>query len=156
MKSFPDTSLTSTTTPSTSDETDDLRPKVLVVATDRDAFGIPVEQVREVIRMGALHWVPGSPSVLRGITNVRGTIVTVLDLQAILSGERAVTVGSIVLLEYGSRLIGLAVRAVYDVRAIDEPPESQSEPAPVGDHIVPLDAVALCARHLHSADERER
>ena len=132
MKSFPDTSLTSTTTPSTSDETDDLRPKVLVVATDRDAFGIPVEQVREVIRMGALHWVPGSPSVLRGITNVRGTIVTVLDLQAILSGERAVTVGSIVLVEYGSRLIGLAGRAVYDCRANDEPPESQAEPPPGG------------------------
>ena len=69
---------------------------------------------------------------------------------------RAVTAGSIVLLEYGSRLIGLAVRAVHDVRAIDEPPESPSEPEPVRDHIVLLDAVALCARHLHSADERER
>ena len=129
---------------------------MLVVAVDRDAFGIPVEQVREVIRSAALRRVPGSPPVLRGIVNVRGAIVTVLDLQALLSGERAVTAGSIVLLEYGSRLIGLAVHAVHDVRVLDASLELQHEPVSALDHIVPLDAVALCARHLHSADERER
>ncbi|QJR35324.1 chemotaxis protein CheW [Gemmatimonas groenlandica] len=129
---------------------------MLVVASDRDAFGIPVEQVREVIRSAALRRVPGSPPVLRGIVNVRGGIVTVLDLQALLSGERAVTAGSVVLLEYGSRLIGLAVHAVHDVRVLDAPLESQPESESALDRIVPLDAVALCARHLHSADERER
>ena len=129
---------------------------MLVVAVDRDAFGIPVEQVREVIRSAALRRVPGSPPVLRGIVNVRGAIVTVLDLQALLSGERAVTAGSIVLLEYGSRLIGLAVHAVHDVRVLDASLELQHEPVSALDRIVPLDAVALCARHLHSADEREQ
>ncbi len=129
---------------------------MLVVAVDRDAFGIPVEQVREVIRSAALRRVPGSPPVLRGIVNVRGAIVTVLDLQALLSGERAVTAGSVVLLEYGSRLIGLAVHAVHDVRVLDASLELQHEPVSALDRIVPLDAVALCARHLHSADERER
>lgn len=129
---------------------------MLVVASDRDAFGIPVEQVREVIRSAALRRVPGSPPVLRGIVNVRGGIVTVLDLQALLSGERAVTAGSVVLLEYGSRLIGLAVHAVHDVRVLEAPLESPPESESALDRIVPLDAVALCARHLHSADERER
>ena len=129
---------------------------MLVVAVDRDAFGIPVEQVREVIRSAALRRVPGSPPVLRGIVNVRGAIVTVLDLQALLSGERAVTAGSVVLLEYGSRLIGLAVHAVHDVRVLDASLELQHEPVSALDRIVPLDAVALCARHLHSADEREQ
>ena len=156
MKSSPDTSRTITTTPSISDDGDEQRPRVLLVATDRELFGIPVEQVREVIRSAALRWVPGSPPVLRGIVNVRGAIVTVLDLQALLSGERAVTAGSVVLLEYGSRLIGLAVHAVHDVRVLAAPLGSQSESASTSDRIVPLDAVALCARHLHSADERER
>ncbi len=146
-----------TTRPSISgDDGDDQRPRVLVVAADREAFGIPVEQVREVIRSASLRRVPGSPPVLRGIVNVRGAIVTVLDLQALLSGERAVTAGSVVLLEYGSRLIGLAVHAVHDVRVLEASLESAHEPASALDRIVPLDAVALCARHLHSADERER
>ena len=155
MKSFPDTSRTITTTPSSLDDADEQRPRVLVVAVDRETFGIPVEQVREVIRSAALRRVPGSPPVLRGIVNVRGAIVTVLDLQALLSGERAVTAGSVVLLEYGSRLIGLAVQAVHDVRVLEAPLESPYEPDSALDRIVPLDAVALCARHLHSADERE-
>ena len=129
---------------------------MLVVTSDRDAFGIPVGQVREVIRSAMLRRVPGSPPVLRGIVNVRGAIVTVLDLQALLSGERAVTAGSVVLLEYGSRLIGLAVHAVHDVRVLEASLESPNESASALDRIVPLDAVALCARHLHSADERER
>ena len=129
---------------------------MLVVAADRDVFGIPVEQVREVIRSAALRRVPGSPPVLRGIVNVRGAIVTVLDLQALLSGERAVTAGSVVLLEYGSRLIGLAVHAVHDVRVLEASLEPHPESESAADRIVPLDAVALCARHLHSADERER
>ena len=156
MKSFPDTSRTITTTPSSLDDADEQRPRVLGVAVDRETFGIPVEQVREVIRSAALRRVPGSPPVLRGIVNVRGAIVTVLDLQALLSGERAVTAGSVVLLEYGSRLIGLAVQAVHDVRVLEAPLESPYEPDSALDRIVPLDAVALCARHLHSADEREQ
>ena len=129
---------------------------MLVVAADRGTFGIPVAQVREVIRSARLRRVPGSPPVLRGIVNVRGAIVTVLDLQALLSGERAVTAGSVVLLEYGSRLIGLAVHAVHDVRVLEASLESHPESESTLDRIVPLDAVALCARHLHSADERER
>ena len=155
-KSFPDTSRTITTTPSIDEHDDEQRPRVLVVASDRDAFGIPVGQVREVIRSAMLRRVPGSPPVLRGIVNVRGAIVTVLDLQALLSGERAVAAGSVVLLEYGSRLIGLAVHAVHDVRVLEASLESLNESASALDRIVPLDAVALCARHLHSADERER
>ncbi|WP_373062087.1 chemotaxis protein CheW [Gemmatimonas sp.] len=157
MKSFPDTSQTITTTPSISgDDGDEQRPRVLVVASDRDTFGIPVEQVREVIRSASLRRVPGSPPVLRGIVNVRGAIVTVLDLQALLTGARAVTAGSVVLLEYGSRLIGLAVHAAHDVRVLEALLESPHERESAVDRIVPLDAVALCARHLHSADERER
>jgi purine-binding chemotaxis protein CheW len=156
MKSSPDTSPTTTTTPTRSDVADEQLPRVLLVAADRTLFGIPVEQVREVLRSAAVSWVPGSPPVLRGIVNVRGAIVTVLDLQALRSGERAVTAGSVVLLEYGSRLIGLAVHAVHDVRVLAAPLASQPESASTPDHIVPLDAVALCARHLHSADERER
>lgn len=154
MNSSPDSTLiVATTTTTNSDEAGDQRPRVLIVAADRSAFGIPVEQVREVIRADGLRRVPGSPPVLRGIANVRGAIVTVLDLQALLSGVRAVTVGSIVLLEHGSRLIGLAVRAVHDVRALDALLEDPLEPVPALDRIVPLDAVALCARHLLSADE---
>lgn len=129
---------------------DDHRPQWLVVASAGTLFGIPVEQVREVVRPLGLRVVPGAPVIQAGIVNVRGAIVTVLDLQALRTGERAVTPGSIVLLQHGARPIGLVVDAVHDVRGAA--PDAPDAPADVA----VLDAVALCARHLHSAEERAR
>jgi len=72
---------------------------------------------------------PGAPPFVRGLINVRGTIVTVLDLGARLDPSRApVESGSIVLVRYRERLVGLAVEEVVDVRelAIDEAPAGAS------------------------------
>ncbi len=125
-------------------------PQWLVVAVGTTRYGIPVDQVREVVRPGGLRPVPGAPAQQAGIVNVRGAIVTVLDLAAVQTGLRAVAPGSIVLLQYGARAIGLTVDVVHDVRAV----ESGDAGSPEG--IVPLDAVDLCARHLHSGEARER
>jgi purine-binding chemotaxis protein CheW len=131
-------------------DVDDHRPQWLVVASAGGLWGIPVDQVREVVRPVGLRPVPGSPTIQAGIVNVRGAIVTVLDLQALRTGERAVTPGSIVLLQHGARPIGLVVDTVYDVRGAA--PDNPEAPADV----TVLDAVALCARYLHSAEERAR
>lgn len=132
-------------------ETDeDQRSQWLMVTSGGTPLAIPVEQVREVVRPGGLRSVPGTPAFQAGIINVRGAIVTVLDLQALRTGERAVTPGSIVLLQHGARSIGLAVDSVQDVRS--EVP-AQSDPQA---HVAMLDAVALCARYLHSDGERTR
>jgi purine-binding chemotaxis protein CheW len=125
-------------------------PQWLVVVVGGMRCGIPVEQVREVVRPGGLRPVPGAPVQQAGIVNVRGAIVTVLDLAAMQTGARAVAPGSIVLLQYGARVIGLTVDAVLDVRAVETGEAGRA------DDIVPLDAVALCARHLHSGEARER
>jgi chemotaxis signal transduction protein len=92
--------------------------------------------------------------VVRGIVNVRGAVVTVLELAELLGAVRAVTSTSVVLLEHGSRLIGLAVDAVRDVRVQDANPAE----ADAADNVpvTPLDAVALCAPHLLSSEEMGR
>jgi chemotaxis signal transduction protein len=132
------------------DTDEDQGPQWLVVTSGGEAFGIPVEQVREVVRPLGLKAVPGTPAIQAGIINVRGAIVTVLDLRALRTGERAVTPGSIVLLQHGARPIGLTVDTVQDVRvAAPDHPDAPS-------HATVLDAVALCERHLHSAEERTR
>jgi purine-binding chemotaxis protein CheW len=135
------------------DDEDEQRPHDLIVTLGTHRYGIPVEQVREVIRPGTMTRVPGAPVMVRGIVNVRGAVVTVLDLQSLLTGERAVTVGSIVLLEHGTRLVGLAVHTVRDVRAAGGAEGLATEGPTDGEVVVPLDAAALCARHLLSSEE---
>ena len=132
---------------------DDERPQALTVVVGGKTYGIPVAQVREVIRLGVITRVPGAPRSVVGIVNVRGAVVTVLDLSRLLTRERAVTVGSIVLVEHGSRLVGLAVQTVRDVRAAHGAGEIASSEPTEGEVVEPLDAAALCARYLLSSEE---
>lgn len=126
-----------------------------MVAVGADEYGIPVEQAREVVRADQVTRVPGAPPMLRGIINVRGAVVTVLELSVLLGAERAVTSSSVVLLEHGPRLIGLAVDAVRDVRVQERSGDVES-PSFGQSTVAPLDAVALCAPHLLTAEEMGR
>ena len=137
------------------DDADDAHPRVLVVRVGDREYGIPVAQVREVVRADVLARVPGASPMVRGVINVRGTVVTVLELSVLLRARRAVTVPSVVLLEHGSRVIGVAVDAVRDVR-LDASVASEDMAPSDHPHVTPLDAVALCAPHLLSSEEMER
>lgn len=44
-------------------------------------FGIPVEQVQEVVRPQPITPVPLAPKVIRGLINLRGQILTAIDLR---------------------------------------------------------------------------
>ncbi len=44
-------------------------------------FGVPVQQVQEVIRYQEMTRVPLTPPVIRGLINLRGQIVTAVDLR---------------------------------------------------------------------------
>jgi len=48
---------------------------------DRHFFGVPVQQVQEVIRYQEMTGVPLVPQVVRGLINLRGQIVTAIDLR---------------------------------------------------------------------------
>ena len=64
---------------------------------------------------------PGAPSYVQGLINLRGTIVTVLDLGVRLGATRErVPEGSIMLVAMpgNARLVGVAVEEVMDVRVV--------------------------------------
>jgi purine-binding chemotaxis protein CheW len=48
---------------------------------DGQFFGVPVRQVQEVIRYQEMTRVPLVPQVVRGLINLRGQIVTAIDLR---------------------------------------------------------------------------
>ena len=48
---------------------------------DRLFFGVEVEQVQEVIRYQEITRVPLAPGVVQGLINLRGQIVTAIDLR---------------------------------------------------------------------------
>jgi purine-binding chemotaxis protein CheW len=97
-----------------------------------EVFALDICTVREIIQYDCLTSVPMMPAFVRGVINLRGAVVPVIDLQSRF-GRAAATVGKktcIVIFDYirdGERMeLGLLVDAVSEVIDIDshdiEPP----------------------------------
>src|SRR5215213_140962 len=95
-----------------------------------EEFGIPIETVREVLRVGDITRVPQAPPHVKGITNLRGRIVPIVSIKTRMGlPDTPLTVRSrCVLVEAHGRLLGLLVDAVSNVvkvpmAAVAPPPE---------------------------------
>ena len=92
-------------------------------------FGIDVLKIQEVIRFQDVTEVPLAPAAVRGLLNLRGAIVSALDLRARIGMEPQegdVTPCNIVC-QIGDGLASLLVDRIGDVVEIDQ---SQLEPPP--------------------------
>ncbi|MCW4015386.1 MAG: chemotaxis protein CheW [Candidatus Bathyarchaeota archaeon] len=84
-------------------------------------YGVPVEQVREVRDMQAVTPVPGAPTYVEGVTNLRGQIITVMDLRKRLNiEERKGSGAKIIVIEMGKAAVGVVVDTVTEVSTIAE------------------------------------
>jgi purine-binding chemotaxis protein CheW len=82
-------------------------------------YGCDVRETQEIIPLSRMTRLPGAPAYVRGLINVRGTIVTVLDLGLRLNPGRAPSdEGSVLLVRHRERLVGMVVDDVLDVRAL--------------------------------------
>ena len=95
--------------------------RTLLFSVAERVYGCDIEAVCEIIPYRRATRLPGAPPYVQGLINLRGTLVTVLDLGRRLEPSRApVREGSIILAEHGTRLVGIAVDEVMDVQAIVE------------------------------------
>lgn len=84
---------------------------------DGETYGINVMQVREVLRYSEIAAVPGAPSYVLGIINLRGNVVTVIDTRhrfGLAPGE--ITDNTrIVVIESEKNVVGIMVDSVSEV-----------------------------------------
>lgn len=79
-------------------------------------FGVPVTQVQDILTPDAVAPVPGGPAEVRGLINLRGRIVTVIDMRTRLSLPRSEKkTGMCVTIECGGEPYTLWVDSVGDV-----------------------------------------
>jgi len=55
--------------------------KYLTVVLDNEAYGLAVLKVREIIRMQKITPVPQMPEFVKGVINLRGRVIPVIDLR---------------------------------------------------------------------------
>ncbi|MCW4034834.1 MAG: chemotaxis protein CheW [Candidatus Bathyarchaeota archaeon] len=81
-------------------------------------YGVPVEQVREVRDVQVVTPVPGAPSYVEGVTNLRGQIITVMDLRKRLNIIKDGASEKIIVIELGKAAVGVVVDSVTEVSTI--------------------------------------
>jgi purine-binding chemotaxis protein CheW len=127
---------------------------LLRMAVGDDAVAVPIDDVREILEVGRLTALPRTPAFVRGVMNLRGAVVPVIDLVARM-GHPPAEIGrrSCVVVvqastpahdgdddddtdQHGETLVvGLLVDAVFEV--FDAPPGDFEPVPPLGTRIDP-------------------
>lgn len=105
----------------------------LTFRIDQEVYAIDVVNAREVIEISTLSPMPKAPAWIRGVCNLRGSVLPVLDLRCRFSlGETPLAKRSSVVvvelpLDDGSLQVGVLVDCALEVF---EYPDAQIEPPP--------------------------
>jgi len=110
--------------------------ELLVFGLDDSAYAVPVERVREIVRMKELTKIPRVPSWLLGVVALRGEVVEVVDLRSRLGlGASAPDRTNRIIVLHGDvdRVTGLLVDWVSEVYRVRD------------DDVVPAQALDVAA-----------
>jgi purine-binding chemotaxis protein CheW len=94
----------------------------------RETYGVPIRSVHEIVRVPEITPVPDAPGYVEGVINLRGKIVSVIDLRKRLNQQVSAPSrrNRILVVEHNNRLCGLMVDSASEVLKI---PASEVEPA---------------------------
>ena len=95
----------------------------------RETFGVPIHLVHEIGRVPEITAVPEAPDYIEGVINLRGKIVSVIDLRKRF-GEKEITShrkNRVMVVEVDKKLVGLIVDSASEVLKV---PEAEIEQPP--------------------------
>jgi purine-binding chemotaxis protein CheW len=92
-------------------------------------YGVDIHSVKEVIRQGEITPLPRAPSFLKGVINLRGDVIPIIDLRerfALEAGSYS-EASRVIVVEIGEKSVGMVVDSVSHVIRV---PEDHIEAAP--------------------------
>jgi purine-binding chemotaxis protein CheW len=96
----------------------------LTFRLDQEEYGIDILKVQEIRGYEPPTRVANAPSFIKGVVNLRGTIVPIVDMRLKFNCEKAEydSFTVVIVLNLRSRIVGIVVDSVSDVMEL--PPES--------------------------------
>ncbi len=107
--------------------------QLVTMMVDNQLFGIPILKVQDIVEPEQITPVPCAPSAIAGVLNLRGRIVTVIDLRELLGARDSEKQRQMsVTVEHKGDLYTLLVDSIGDVRSLpkkdfDTPPATLDE-----------------------------
>ena len=103
--------------------------RAAIISMGGELFTIDLLNVREVFVVESITPVPGMPSGLVGVTNLRGTVIPLLDLRPMFSLNAEAALRHAVVVQHGNWQVGVLVDTVPEIRILSK---DQFSPAPTG------------------------
>ena len=103
--------------------------RAVIISMGGELFTIDLKSVREVFVVESIIPVPGMPSGLVGVTNLRGTVIPLLDLRPMFSLNAEAALTHAVVVQHGNWQVGVLVDTVPEIRTLSR---DQFFPAPTG------------------------
>jgi len=94
-----------------------------------EEYGLELLRVKEVIRVREITWLPKAPSFVKGIINLRGDVIPIIDLRDKfgLEAKEATANTRVIVVEVEGKLMGMIVDSASQVVRI---PADQIDPPP--------------------------
>lgn len=54
--------------------------RLVVFALENEEYGLPIEQVQEIMRLGDIRTIPDTPDYIQGLINIRGQAIPLVNL----------------------------------------------------------------------------
>jgi len=108
-----------------------LEEQVVVFELAKETYGLEIARVREIITVPNITRVPGTPSFVRGIINLRGKVIGVVDLRRKFGLPEAAhgEESRVVVVEVDGETLGMLVDNVSEVLRI--PSDNIEPPSPI-------------------------
>jgi purine-binding chemotaxis protein CheW len=96
--------------------------QLIAFTVGHQSYGVDITAVREIRAWSGVTALPSTAPFVRGVVNLRGTIVPVIDLRARFGGglTEAGKTHVIIVLAIGARWVGMLVDAVSDILSVEE------------------------------------
>jgi purine-binding chemotaxis protein CheW len=109
-------------------ETGELR-QFISFSVGEEEYGLELLRVKEVIRIREITWLPKAPTFVKGIINLRGDVIPIIDLRDKFGLESRENTAStrVIVVEVDGRLMGMVVDSASQVVRI---PADQIDPPP--------------------------
>jgi purine-binding chemotaxis protein CheW len=103
--------------------------QIISFAIDDDQYGVDIMAVREIKGWSEITHLPRQPEAVRGVLNLRGAIVPIIDLRCRFGQglTDASPIHVVIIVQVGTRQVGLLADRVLDIVSFDP---NQVQPVP--------------------------
>lgn len=94
--------------------------QIVIFTLGNEKFALETQLIDGIEKVLNITRVPNAPSYIRGLANLRGNIITIIDLKKYLNMENIMNEENVIILQSDDERIGLMVDSVHEVTEITD------------------------------------